>query len=81
MNSDDDCIVQPKHVDFYITVIKCCEWTFHFIVYVLASLIRRLSDTRDNLEILKKNVWLASARNQTSVPHFSFVVQSASKEE
>ena len=81
MNPDDDCIMQPKCVAFYITIIKCCEWTFHFIFYILASLIRRLNDTRDILEILKKNVWLASAGNQTSVPPLSFVVQSTSKEE
>jgi hypothetical protein len=56
MNPDDDCIVQPKHVAFCITIIKCCEWTFHFIGYVLDSLIRRLNDIRDNLENLKKNV-------------------------
>jgi hypothetical protein len=58
MNSDYGCIVQPKHIAFYITIIKCCEWTLHLIVYVLASLIRRLNDTKDSLEILKRNVWL-----------------------
>ena len=42
----------PFNQNMYcITIIKCCEWTFqNFIVYVLASLIRRLNDTRDNLE-------------------------------
>lgn len=32
MKPDCDCLVQPKHVAFKITVIKCYVWTDCFIV-------------------------------------------------